>query len=183
MQKLFPIATAETRHLFVHPSMREPWAIVGAEGYTGEGTSYLKPGKVKNLLKLCKPEAVTFTVFEEPDPDTMAIDGILFGIKDIHGSWVTVRVWNVNAKVEKLNAGQWGLEGTAVVLATNLLDINTGYRPDLDPKSVINIPVKLRYDRATRELEWSSDSSYDKGLEVLGITLNLDWKDSKKFAL
>lgn len=182
MEKLYPIAKAETRHLFVHPSIRSPWDIVGATGYTGEETSYLKPGKVENLMKLCKPEGVTFTVFEEPNTDKMVLDGVLFSIKDVSGHWVTCRAVVKGLTLSKLNASQWGFEGNIDVLGEDVIDMDTGTHPHLGCVEGIWIPIKLRYDRATRCLEWSSHVTYDNaGIELLGITLDLDWVDSKKF--
>lgn len=183
MNKLYPIATAATRHLFVHPSISTPWDIVGTYGYKGEESAYLKPGKVENLMELCRPADKIFTVFEEPNPDTIAIDDVLFGVKDINGHWVTCRSTSTDIKLTKLNAAQWGLEGPISVNVYDLIDTFSGGSVFLGDKKELLIPIKLRYDRATRALEWSSSSTFDDGIELIGITLDLDWKDSKKFSV
>lgn len=183
MNKLYPIATAATRHLFVHPSIESPWDIVGATGYTGEQSAYLKPGKIENLMTLCKPEGVTFTVFEEPDPDTIAISDVLFGIKDISGHWITCRSTGTHVVLGKLNAAQWGIDGNIGILAGELIDINTGKNPQLGNTIEVRLPINIRYDRATRALTWSSIPTFDDGIEAIGIELDLDWKDSKKFSV
>ncbi|UQT02793.1 hypothetical protein YUBABA_00400 [Serratia phage vB_SmaM-Yubaba] len=182
MKRLFPICNQATRDLFIHPSICQAWDIVDAEGYTsGEETSYLKPGKIKNLAKLCKPENVYFTVTEEPNPDTMMIDEIMIGIKDKDGYWKNVNVSSVATKLEKLNAAQWGLDGHVTVDVSEGIGIGQdGEKIDLGDVKVLNIPIKLRYDRATRALEFSSSATYDReGMEVLGLILDLEWRDAK----
>lgn len=183
MKKLFPIANKETRSLFVHPSICQAWEIGSEhEGYGPEHeTSFLKPGKIKNLAKLCKPDNVYFTVTEEPNPETMAIDELLIGIKDKEGFWHNLTLSDLDTKVERLNAAQWGIDGMVCVPVDESLCCQyTGEPIDLGDTKVINVPIKLRYDRATRALEFFSSASYDvEGLELLGMILNLDWRDAK----
>lgn len=183
MKKLFPLANKETRSLFVHPSICQAWEIgTEHEGYGPEHeTSFLKPGLIPNLAKLCKPDNVYFTVTQEPNPDTMAIDELLIGIKDKEGFWHNLTLSNLEVKLERLNAAQWGIDGVvSVPVDENLTCRYDGTYIHLGETKVINVPIKLRYDRATRALSFSSPISYDvEGMELLGMVLDIDWRDAK----
>jgi len=179
MEKLFPIATAASRHLFVDPSIYGPWDIIWS-GYSGERSSYIKPGVVPNLMKLCTPDGTYVTVTEEPDPDNFVIDGILFGMMD-DGYWKVFRA-NLEIKLERLNAANWGLDNKLVIPVRKLIDVNTGKHGE-GPDN-IEIELSLNYARATRCLQYTTAGNYDNGKpEILGLIFDLTHKDSKSFEL
>jgi len=177
MEKLFPIATAASRHLFVDPSIYGPWDII-ASGYTGERTGYLKPGVIPNLVQLCAPTNVAMTVTEEVDPDHFVIDGILIGMMDPdHDYWKVYRA-NLDVKLDRLNAANWGVDTTLVIPVRNLIDVNTGKHGE--GPATIEIELSLNYARATRCLEYKTAGNYDNGKpEILGLIFDLTHKDSK----
>lgn len=170
MQKLYPIASKETRHLFIDPLLSLPTFISG-EGYvSGETTSFIKPGKVPNLALLCQPEGVKFTVTEEPDPNTMAVTELKVGLYDDQGEWCVVTIPDLNVLFEQDGPSRATIKGGITVPHL----FKTG--------STINIPIDLLYERSTRALTFKEHptAGYDSGIpQVLGIKLNLDWRDAK----
>lgn len=179
MEKLFPIATAASRHLFVDPSIYGPWDIISPE-YTGERTSYLKPGVTPDLVKLCTPAGVYLTVTEEVDPDKFIIDDILFGMM-VNGAWTVMRA-NLAETLERRDAANWGLETTLRIPMCDLVNINTGEHGV--GTEVVEVDLSLNYARATRCLQYSTTGNYDNGKpEILGLAFDLTHKDAKSFTL
>lgn len=183
MNKLFPIASKATRHLFVDPALARP-SFISGEGYvSGEMTSFIKPGKVPNLALLCQPEDVKFTVTEEPSTETMKVKEILFGAKDHQGAWTVCLVRNVDAKLAKDGPARSLLKGHVCIQPESQVIngifseeiVNLGDQPVL-------IPIDLMYERGTRALTLKADprAGIDTGIpQILGIKLDLDWVDSK----
>lgn len=180
MEALHPIASAETRHLFVDPSVYGVWHIL-APGYTAGGyeSGYLKPGKVPNLVELCRPKDVDMSVTEEIDLDQFYLTDILFGMH-YEGYWEQFRVYH-HVKIEKLDAGNWGINTTLSIPTRSVIHTQTGVKglniPDVD---TLNIELKLNYARGTRCLEFSTEGTYDNDKpQILGITLDMVHKDSR----
>lgn len=184
MNKLFPIASKATRHLFVDPAIARP-SFISGEGYvSGEMTSFIKPGKVPNLALLCQPEDVKFTVTEEPSIDTMAVKEILFGVHDHQGIWTVCLVRGLTSQLFKDGPARSILKTTlainpAIHRITNGIfseePVNLGDKPTL-------IPIDLMYERGTRALTLKpvAGAGIDTGKpQILGIKLDLDWVDSK----
>lgn len=183
MEKLFPIASKATRHLFVDPAVSRPTFVKG-EGYvSGEMTSFIKPGKVPNLALLAQPEDTKFTVTEEPNIDTLAVTDILFGARDHQGTWQVCLVKGVNAKLTKDGPSRSILQGHIVIHPDSPVSdgifgdkiVNLGDQPTA-------VPIELMYERGTRALTLKEIDGvgYDSGKpQVLGIKLNLDWIDSR----
>lgn len=179
MEKLYPIATAASRHLFVDPSIYGPWDII-APGYAGERTGYLKPGVTPDLVKLCTPAGVYMTVTEEVDPDKFVIDDILFGMM-VDGSWTVMRA-NLDEPLTRLDAANWGLNTTLRIPMHDLININTGEHGG--GTDVVEIELSLNYARATRCLQYCTVGNYDNGKpEILGLAFDLTHKDAKSFTL
>lgn len=180
MELLYPIASAETRHLFVDPSIYGVWDIIDPS-YTklGYRSGYLKPGKISNLVQLCRPKEVTFSVTEEIDLDDFHIEDILFCMHH-DGHWQQFRVFH-HVKVEKLDAGNWGLNGTLVIPTRQIINTETGEKGiTIKGTDILNIELTLNYARGTRCLEFSTEGTYDNGKpQILGITLDMKYKDSK----
>ncbi|AEV89585.1 hypothetical protein OBP_148 [Pseudomonas phage OBP] len=170
MQKLFPIANRNTRHLFIDPLLSKP-SFVAGEGYvSGEMTSFIKPGKVPNLAELCRPEDVKFTVTEEPDPTTMGISEIMFGMYDENKEWRVVSVTDLDIPFVADGPARSTIDGCMAV------------QHPFKEKGMVNIPISLLYERGTRALTFKEvpNVGYDSGVpQILGIKLNLDWRDAK----
>lgn len=178
MSQLFPIAKAETRHLFIDPSIYPTWDII-SPGYTGEQTGFIKPGRVDNLMDLCKKDGQVFTVTEEPDFDKLIIDGLIFGMHH-QGYWQVFRI-DSDFPIDKLDAGNWGIDGCFAIPTRDVINIASGEKGIKVPDTnIINIDIKLNYARGLRRLEFSNSGTYDNGrVQLLGITLDLQHKDSK----
>lgn len=177
MQKLYPIATKETRHLFISPAIYQEWSIC-KEVYGKGQTSYLKPGKVPNLMALCMPKDVRYSITEEPDPGTMAVDSIIYGLRDKEGFWHVCTAENLNIKLTQESVGNHVLNGHITIPAHRIFP-NTDHDVDFGDEPIL-VPIDLHYARATRCLQISTSGTYDNGkAELYGITLNLDHKDSK----
>lgn len=184
MNKLFPIASKATRHLFVDPAISRP-SFISGEGYvSGEMTSFIKPGKVPNLALLCQPEGEKFTVTEEPSVDTMAVKEVLFGAKDHQGVWTVCLVRDVKGLLFKDGPARSLLQGT-INVHPGFHHITDGVHPEesvnLGDKPVM-IGIDLLYERGTRALTLKpiEGVGIDSGKpQILGIKLDLDWIDSK----
>lgn len=182
MQRLLPIASKETRHLFVDPAIVEPWCIE-EEGYTNkETTSYIKPGKVPNLMMLCKPEGVRFSITEEPDMDKLIVDSILIGAYDIHGDFrvFSADFLNNGLGVRLTRNGAIGakLKGLVGIDTTGMIGIDgqdVEFRND-----ELYVDIDLTYSRGSRCLEYTNMGTFDNKEPIIyGITLSLTHKDSK----
>lgn len=178
MNKLHPIAKPETRQYFIDPSIYTPWDIIDG-GFTGEQTSYLKPGNIPNLMDLCKKEDQVFTVTEEPDTDKLLVDGTIFAMHH-QGYWQVFRS-EVGFALDKLDAGNWGFNGLIVIPMRSVINIATGEKGiSLPDTNLITIDIKLNYARGSRTLEFSNTGTYDNGKpQLLGVTFDLEYKDSK----
>jgi hypothetical protein len=184
MEALYPIASAESRHLFVDPAIYGVWHIL-APDYTAGGYSsgYIKPGKVPNLVQLCCPKDVCLSVTEEIDLDQFYLDDILFNMH-YEGYWEQFRVFH-HIKIEKLDAGNWGLNQILRIPSRSVIHTETGVK-GLGPNhpDFIEIEIKLNYARGTRCLEFSTVGNYDNDKpQILGITLDMKYKDSKSTVL
>ncbi|EBY9763988.1 hypothetical protein D5W64_12815 [Salmonella enterica subsp. enterica serovar Saintpaul] len=178
MQRLYPVATPETRHLFVDPGIQNVWGIDDSK-YVGKDTSFLKPGKIPNLVLLCQPDGEKFTVTEEVDPDKIFIDEILFGIMDDNGIWQVCIIDELNTRLAALSPATWGLDGVISVYGNQITTIY-GDSLEIDEDKIILIDIKIDYARATRCMEISSKGTYDNGKpQLYGVTFNLEHKDSK----
>lgn len=170
MQKLYPIANKATRHLFIEALLSRPTFISG-EGYvSGEMTSYIKPGKVPNLAELCQPEGVKFTVTEEPNPETIAITGVVVGLYNEKEQWSVAEIKDLSFELVKDGPARSVLDGHLVVPHPFKEGANA------------NIPITVIYERGTRALTISGcpRAGLDTGIpQVLGIKLNLDHRDAK----
>jgi len=180
MEALYPIAAAESRHLFVDPAIYDVWHIIDPD-YTAGGYSsgYIKPGKVPNLVELCRPKDVYLSVTEEIDLDHFYLDDILFHMHH-EGYWEQFRVYH-HIKIEKLDAGNWGLNQTLQIPSRSVIHTTTGVK-GLGPNypKFVEIEIKLNYARGTRCLEFSTVGNYDNDKpQILGITLDMKHKDSK----
>ena len=184
MNKLFPIASKATRHLFVDPAIARP-SFISGEGYvSGEMTSFIKPGKVPNLALLCQPEDVKFTVTEEPSVETIAVKEVLFGARDHQGIWTVCLIRNVDAKLTKDGPSRSLLQGHIVFNPESTRVTNGIYNeePVNLGSQLVNIPIDLMYERGTRALTLKpiAGAGIDSGIpQILGIKLDLDWVDSK----
>lgn len=177
MNKLYPIAKPETRHLFVHPAVHQEWPVFNAEYSQSEKTSYIKPGKVPNLMELCRPSNVRFSITEEPDMDKFLIKDVLFGVTDLNGQY-HVLVGN-ELDVKLTQNGPVGLELDGYVTVP-MESVGCDSESAVFGPEPFLIPVKLKYERGTRCLTLSTSGTYDNGQpELLGIILNLVHKDSK----
>lgn len=177
MIKLYPIAKPETRHLFISPAIQQEWDIE-KPGYEGKKTSYLKPGKIPNLMALCMPEDVRYSITEEPDMDTFAIDDIVYGAKDVNGYWHVCTAENLGVKMTRESAGTWALDGV-IAIPPNQVFPATDEVIDFGDAPIL-VPVKLHYARGTRCLQISTSGTYDNGKpELYGLTFWMDHKDSK----
>lgn len=184
MNKLYPIATAATRHLFVDPAIYHPFDIIDSH-YSGEKSSFIKPGVVPNLMQLCMPEGVYYSVTEEPDFDEMYVEEILFGLHH-NGNWGVFRV-PVLVRLDKLNQSNWGFKGTIKVSTREPININTGVhgvdpRPETvtDDDMSLMIDLDINYARSTRCLEFTTVGNFDNSKpQILGMCFDLKYKDSK----
>lgn len=182
MEKLYPIATAATRHLFVDPAIYQPFCIIDPH-YRTERSSYLKPGIVPNLMQLCMPEGQYFSVTEEPDFDNMFIDEIMFGMH-YQDSWEVFRV-PVMFHLEKLDQGNWGIARPVEIPLRSPININTGKTGiELPDSLVLAIDINVHYARGTRRLEITTTGTYDNGKpQILGMCFDLTHLDSKSSTL
>jgi hypothetical protein len=180
MEALYPIASAESRHLFVDPAIFDTWHIIDPD-YTAGGYSsgYIKPGKVPNLVELCRPKERYMSVTEEIDLDHFYLDDILFHMH-YEGYWDQFRVYH-RIKLEKLDAANWGFNGTLSIPSRSIIHTQTGTK-GLGPNypDLLEIELKLNYARGTRCLEFSTVGNYDNDKpQILGITLDMKHKDSR----
>lgn len=181
MKKLYPVVTPSTGHLFIDPSLFKPYAI-NQEGYgKGEKTSFIKPGKVLNLMELCKPDNKTFTVTEEPDINTLSITEIIFGMFDRANVWTVCHVKDLDIKLSHTSPAKSVIDGPLVIGTESVTDgIFIGDRVDLEPNTTFMININLTYSRGSRCLEYSNNGGYYTGKpQILGLKFNLDHKDSK----
>lgn len=179
MEKLVPLVTAETRHLFVDPAVCVPWNI-SMKDYPGcPETSYLKPGKVPNLMDLCKPEGARFSITEEPNPDTMTIDEIVFGVFDIQGNWYLCVAEDLGITLEKDGAASMSLNGHVSIDPSTVRAMHGDYYPELSSDPIL-VELNVHYARGTRCFQYSTTATYDNQKpQVYGLALELDYKDSK----
>lgn len=184
MNKLFPIASKATRHLFVDPAIARP-SFISGEGYvSGEMTSFIKPGKVPNLALLCQPEGEKFTVTEEPSVKTMRVKDILFGAKDHQGVWTVCLIRDIHVGF-KQDGPSRALCQTEIVIDPEDFAITNGIYTQAQVnlgEGAIRIPIDLMYERGTRALTLKpvEGVGIDSGTpQILGIKLDLDWVDSK----
>lgn len=182
MERLYPIANASTRHLFVDPSIYRPWDIID-DRYPYQQTGYLKPGKIPNLMALCMSDDVGYTVTQEPDTDKMVIEDILFGMK-YEGVWTVFRK-STQTRLTQLDQGTWGLEGLLLIPTDSVREVETGEKGIALPDTKhIHLDMNVKYSRATRCLEFTTSGTYDNGKpQILGITFDLEYKDSKSLDL
>lgn len=183
MQKLHPVASKATRHLFIDPLLCRP-TFISAEGYvTGEMTSFIKPGKVPNLVDLCCPEDMKLTVTEEPNIETMKVAEVIFGARNYNGDWTVCHIKRLNSKLAKDGPGRAILKGYIVAPLERIYD---PLNPDenvlfLEDQPLV-IEIDLLYERATRTLTLKTpeDAGFDTGKpQILGIRLDLDYHDAK----
>ena len=180
MNKLYPIAKPETRHLFISPAIHQEWEISNPD-YEGLKTSYLKPGKVPNLMELTRPADVRYSITEEPDMETFAITGIIYGVMDVEGYWHVCTSENLSVKMTRESAATWSLDGVIAIPPHQVFPA-TDHVVDFGEAPIL-VPVKLHYARGTRCLQISTSGTYDNGKpELYGITVNMDHKDSKVVA-
>lgn len=188
MNKLFPIANETTRQYFVDPAHFFPTDIQ-AEGYNeGEQTAFLKPGKVGDLMDLCRPKGVFFAKTEEPDPENIVIDEMIVGLRgqiedDVVGSkFHLVMFENVNIKLEACGPSSYGLNGVISIMITGKETTATGLPISwmFNKGTIISIPFKASYSRGSRCFEFAGEGTYDNGKPVVfGIKLDLTHKDSR----
>lgn len=180
MEKLFPIANKDTRHFFIEPLIHKPWYIKepGYEPHTE--TSYIKPGKIPNLMELCRPEGHRFSITEEPNIDTLAIESIVFGMRNTAGVWGLYMAKGLNIKPAANGPSHSVLEGIIVLRGHQLIDPMFDEPVDIDPAAIVPIDINLYYARGSRCLEYSNEGNIDNGKpQILGLTFKLEHKDSK----
>lgn len=178
MKHLHPIATPETRHLFIDPIIRNPWPIL-SDGYGSEHTSYIKPGVVPNLMLLCKPEDARFSITEEPNMDELYIKQIVFGAFDVEGAWKNYFAVSLKIKLTSDGCVGCSIKDTVKLPTAWIFELDTGNKADL-LGSELSVELDVKYERGTRRLTFKPTGSYDSGKpEVHGIVLNLEHKDSK----
>ncbi len=179
MYKLYPVAKPETRHLFVDPVIYEPWEFF-IDGYPQPSeTGYIKPGTVPNLMELCRPSGVKFSITEEPNPDCLAITGILIAVKSEGGFWVTCAIDDLNVKLNKEGPGTWSLVGDLTIPKKDLVNGYTYEELTFDNNDPLLVQIDLQYVRGSRTLTYSNNGNYDNCKpQLLGITLDLRHKDS-----
>lgn len=180
MQKLYPIATAKTRHLFIDPIISQPWEIM-AEGYTKrEEVSYIKPGIVPNLMDLCKPEGVRFSITEEPDMEKLVVTELIFAAFDYKGDWKLYRVEDLDWPFKSNGPVGCQIKNYGAIDVDTIKEVETGDTAIFEEEFSLEIELDLLYERGTRRLTFTPTGSYDSGKpQVLGIMLNLEHKDSK----
>jgi hypothetical protein len=180
MFHLNPIANEETRHLFVDPSIYHVFDI-NDDLYKRLKleTGYVKPGKVLNLVELCRPKDLVFSVTEEIDLDQFYIDRVLFGMHH-NGAWEKFVAY-LSVQINKKDAANWGVDGNLVISTDAVFNTHDGEKGIVIPDTnVINIPIKLNYARGSRCLEYSTEGTYDNGKpQILGLTFDMVHKDSK----
>lgn len=180
MNKLKPISNQTTRHLFIDPVLSQPWCF-REDGYQdNEKTSYIKPGVVPNLMALCTPAGHKFSVTEEPDINNMFVDDLVIAMFNEDGEWGHYTIPAVNAKFNITGPSTATLDGHIVI--RDIVDVLDECEDPirLPEGSIINIPIYITYHRATRELILRSEGNFDNGKpQILGITLDLKYKDSK----
>lgn len=179
MKQLSPIATAATRHLFIDPIIYSTWDITG-EGYVNkEETSFLKPGKIPNLMKLCMPEGVRYSITEEPDPENMFISDLMIGFKSKNGVYWEATIRELNVQLVADGPAQYVFKGPVTIEQDNLSYDDEWSSPVLD-NDELTIELDVHYARGTRTLTISSPGTYDNNQPVLyGLQMDLTWKDSK----
>lgn len=178
MQRLYPVATSATRHLFVDPGIQDVWGIDDSK-YNHKNTSFLKPGIIPNLVLLCQPDGEKFTVTEEVDPEKIFVDEILFGLMDDNGIWQVCIAEDLNVRLAGTSPATWELHGHISVRGCQLTTI-FGDSVEVDEDKIFLIDIHINYARATRCMEISSEGTYDNGKpQLYGVTFKLEHKDSK----
>lgn len=183
MQKLYPIANRNTRHLFIDPLLSLPTFVAG-EGYvSGEMTSFIKVGKVPNLVELCRPEGERFSITEEANIDTMAVTEIIFGAYNYKKEWTVCHAKGMTVKLAKFDAARSFLKGQISVPLGDIYDpINQDENVLFIEDQPLLVEIDILYERATRAFTLCAgkNTGFDTGKpQLLGVKLNLDWLDSK----
>lgn len=180
MKHLHPIATPETRHLFIDPIISAPYNIC-SELYTqDEETSFIKPGVVPNLMELCRPKGTRFSITEEPNMDKMYIEEVIFGAFDYKGHWTLYRAEDLEIYFSSNGPVGASIKGSVHIDVNVIKDALFGDDAILMQEEILVLELDLLYERGTRRLTFKTTGSYDSGKpQILGITLNLEHKDSK----
>lgn len=180
MRHLHPIATSETRHLFIDPIISAPYSIC-SELYTkDEETSFIKPGVVPNLMELCRPKGTRFSITEEPDMDKMYIEEVIFGAFDYKGHWTLYHVDELEIGFSRNGPVGSEIKGSVQLDVNAIREYITGDTATLMQEEILVLELDLLYERGTRRLTFKPTGSYDSGKpEIHGIILNLEHKDSK----
>lgn len=178
MKKLYPIITKENSHLFVDPSIHQPDYV--ALDQSDDFTSFIKPGRIPNLMNLCAPKGMVVSKTIEPNIKTMAIESVIFGALDKFGDWAIVRIDGLNIRLAQEGPSVSKLDGN-ILLAIgkpHLTDYRTGEPVYFEGN--VHANIKAKYYRGSRELTWDNTGNFfNQETQIYGIKLNLDLIDSK----